>query len=267
MIPAETRETFFDADTHLLTPKWRAGVHVNRYGGIETRLRCSGCQPRDATHGLLCKTCHAQMHGWLAGGHTLAWAHDWLAADIQPGQNNAGGDKIRASRTPPAALNLTIHDLRQDINAWFARWIGATCIQHNLTGPRWWRTRIDRARRRRSRGIDDAGDWRAQLPRNRHELEDGRQFLAAWLDRIETDAELVLPMYEEAYDLMRRVQQAAPWEARPRNLRGISCPECQREALALYEGCDWVECRRCDAFFERDRYDIWSEIAEAERAA
>jgi hypothetical protein len=233
VIPGDVREMFFDADTYLLAPSWRAGVFVTRYGALEVWHRCT----------------------------------DWLAADLEPGQTGAGNDKIRTSRTPPAALNLTVYELRQDLAAWFSHWIAMTCIQFDLTGPNWWRQRVDVARRRRARGVDDPADWRAQLPHGRREIQSGRRLLVAWLDRIEADSELVLPMFEDAELLMRRVQQLAPWEARPRNLRGIACPECERDALALFEGCDFVECRRCDAVYDRDRYDIWSEIAEAERLA
>lgn len=311
----ETRELFFDADTRILAPRWREGVHVSQYGGLETWWPCRGCLPRQATYGALCESCHLRLAGWFAGAaHTvvftparfsqqwwaattlvtqpwtpargvlvwetkpvkrrewlpeqasIAWAFDWLAADREPGQVGAGNDKIvQGKKVPPAALNLTVHDLRQELAQTLGQWLGQVCDEFKLQGPAWWRRRLTEARRR-SADLADM-DWRAWVPQTQQEVTSAQAYLHAWLAKVEDVADLAVSIYDTADELMGRVEGVAPWRARPRRLPGIPCPECEAPALAIYEGDDYVTCQRCRVTISRKRYDIWSVAAEHERKA
>jgi hypothetical protein len=276
MIPGDMRDMFFDADTHALAPHWRQGVYVTRYGRLDTWHHCPGCKPRDATHGTVCDQCHLRLTGWLTGSRSIAWAYDWVAADLEPRQTAAG--KITGSKAPPAAMALAIYDLRQEIAATLGSWLGMVCGAFALNGPEWWRRRITEAEKRAQRppkppgvsSIDWAeqhprlNDWRAWLPQNEVEIGGACKYLATWLDRIEEVPDLVASIYDTAHTLMGRIAKIAPWQAKARNLPGIPCPSCNREALAIFEGSDEVECRRCNEIIPQERYDIWSVIAEGE---
>lgn len=198
---------------------------------------------------------------WAPAEGSIAWAYDWLAADREPRQTAAGMDKVLGSKTPPAALALHVYDLRQDLAGFVARWIGATCLEFDLTGPNWWRRRVETARQRRSTGADNPADWRANLPQGNREMTAGQRFLLAWLDRIE-GADYAVDLYDEAHDLMVRVASLAPWRARPRRIPGIPCPECDTCALVIYEGDDCVTCQHCQVIITRERYTIWSVMFE-----
>jgi hypothetical protein len=230
---------------------------------------CSGCKPRRATQGALCDQCHARMADWFGGTYTIAWAYGWLASDMEPRQNAAGIDKImNGSKGPPAAMAVHIFDLRQRIAAELGTWLGMVCQQFGLHGPDWWRTRTDQAKRRAEQyGGEAQPGWRAWLSQDQAEVDSGVKYLAAWLDRIEAVPDVAASIYDTAENLMVRVASIAPWRAKPRNLPEIICPACERESLAIYEGSDAVQCRRCREIITRDRYDIWSVIAETEGVA
>lgn len=267
--PTFDRDELFDAD---LRRGWylelARTVHATRAGDLDVWHRCPGCLPVEAKHGLLCESCHLRLADRLkspmpydtASGHrkynlakgSLIWAFQHIAGDLAPGRGS--GEKVTTSRTPPAAASLGILDLRREILAEVGAWLSATCRAFGLHGPDWWRMRVDEASRR------------AWAPQDSAELADAIRYISTWLDRVET-LPGVVQLYDASERLLSRVAAVAPWEARPRKLRGIACPECDRDALAVFEGSDNVTCRRCRAVFGRERYDIWSEMAEAERAA
>jgi ribosomal protein S27E len=228
------------------------------------RHTCRGCSPRWARYGALCEPCHLRLEGWLTKTPetgSIAWAYDWLDEDRIPGGAVAGTDKIKTvKKVPPAALNLMVHDLRQDIAKHLGQWLRAVTSEFDLHGPDWWAQRVENRR-------DVPESWRAWQPQTSAEVTDAQRYLSTWLDRIEGVAGLAIPIYDEARELISKVKGLAPWEAQPRKLRGVPCPECERAALAIYEGKTVVDCMRCGAVFGRERYDIWSEMIEAEREA
>jgi hypothetical protein len=238
------------------TVRTHGHMHETKRGELEVWHVCNGCKPRDAKYGSLCETCHVRMQAWLGRAETpgsLSWAYDWIAPDLEPGQNAAPSGKIsRGKPTPPAALALHVHVLRQDIAAYLSGWLGALCDRFDLHGPDWWAWR----------------DEPHQIPKNHLEVRYAARYLATWLDKLEQVPEIVTDMYDEAQQLLRRVIALAPWEPKPRRLgREVVCPECERPALAIFEGQTSVTCMRCDAVWGRDKYDLWAEVIRSERVA
>ena len=245
-----------------------ANVQRSRYGTLEEWIACRGCKPRQAAHGVLCEQCHLRLSAALAGQHrgrwfpaegSVGWAYDWLAADREPRQANAGLDKIMAGkREPPAALALHVHDLRQDIAAALGRWLRDVCNEFDLTGPPWWSYRVENR-------PDVPESWRAWLPQDQTEVTSAQHYLTSWLHRVESVPELAVPMYADAVDLLVRVAGLAPWRAEPKRLRSIPCPVCERDGLAMFDGDENVTCTLCGEVITRARYDQWTALLSFER--
>ena len=183
---------------------WTADVlpvedsRVTDRGTVEVWRVCNGCAPRKAIHGCLCEQCHLRISGWLGiGPGALAWSYDWIALDLIPSQSAAPSGKIsRGKPTPPAALNLHAHQLRCEIAEYLGGWLGAATHEFGLVGPDWWSWR----------------DAELRIPRNQKEVSWAAQYLLTWLDKAEEVPELIQPMWDEAADLIKRVQAVAPWE-------------------------------------------------------
>lgn len=254
--------------------------------GTEMWYACKGCLPRPARHGTLCESCHVRLEQWLHGERhgkwwlpdmgSIAWAYDWLADDLIPGQIavNPNKPKKRSKGEPLAALSLMIHDLRQDLAQALAQWLGMVCEQFGLYGPEWWRKRLDEAKRRQEVRSHDAyapyaeTDWRAWLPQSSSEVVDAQRYLHNWLDRVEGVSDVAVAIYDRAQELSRKVAGVAPWEPKPRRLgREVVCPECERPALAIFEGQTSVTCMRCGAVWGREKYDLWAEVIRSEKVA
>lgn len=226
-------------------------TRITPRGTLEVWHACNGCTPRRATHGCLCESCHLRMQGWLGiGPGSLRWAYDWVAPDLEPGQNAAPTGKIRSGkRVPPAALALHVHVLRQDIAAYLGGWLGALCDRFSLHGPDWWSWRNEEH----------------QIPKKQREINEAAQYLVTWLDRIEQVPELVTDMYDEAQALLRRVIAQAPWEPKRTRLPKLSCPECERESVTIATGDEHLTCRRCGVLIPRAKYDRWSYLIASEK--
>jgi hypothetical protein len=260
-------------------------AQLNARGELEVWHVCNGCLPRDAKHGSLCESCHVRLEQWLHGyirygkwtpsTGSIGWAYDWLSEDRVPTQMMGAFDKIKTGKkAPPAALNLMIHDLRQDMAQALAQWLGMVCQQFGLYGPEWWHARVEEAKRREEDRSRDAYapytemDWRAWLPQSSAEVIDAQRYLSNWLDRIESVPDVAVSIYDTANELIKKVAGVAPWEPKPRRLgREVVCPECERPALAIFEGQTSVTCMRCDAVFGRERYDLWASVIKSEKVA
>jgi len=212
---------------------------------------------------------------WIPDTGSIAWAYDWLSEDRVPTQMMGAFDKIKTGKkAPPAALNLMIHDLRQDLAQALGRFVSEICNEFGLYGPEWWRHRMDEARRQQEARSRDAyapyaeTDWRAWLPQTSAEVIDAQRYLLNWLDRIESVPDVAVSIYDTANELIKKVAGVAPWEPKPRRLgREVVCPECERPALAIFEGQTSVTCMRCDAVWGRDKYDLWAEVIRSEKVA
>lgn len=231
---------------------------------LEIWYACNGCVPRRASHGCLCESCHLRMQSWLGWAETpgsLAWAYDWIAPDLEPGQNAAPNGKIRQGKpAPPAALALHVHVLRQDIAKTLGQWLRSLTQEFDLHGPDWWHHRVEHR-------PDDESSWRFWLPQNHQEIRYAVQYLATWLDRIEGVPDLVTMMYREAELLLRRVIALAPWEPKRTRLPKLQCPECERESVTIATGDEHLTCRRCGVLIPRAKYDRWSYLIASEREA
>jgi ribosomal protein S27E len=227
-----------------------------------TQDGCRGCEPRRAEHGRLCDQCHIRLEGWLSGDEhvgSLTWGYGWIAADLEPGQSGGYGTIRRGKQAPPAALATHVHVLRQDICKHLGEWLRHTTSEFNLHGPEWWNHRVEHR-------SDDESSWRSWLPQNQAEVYQAAKYLLTWLDRIEPVPDLVKMMYAEADKLVGRVAGLAPWEAKSRRMKGLECPTCNRESLALFEGSEHLTCLRCGEIVTRAKYDRWSALIESTKA-
>jgi hypothetical protein len=198
---------------------------------------------------------------WVPSEASIAWGYDWLAADREPRQAAAGLDKIMSGkRMPPAALNLHVTVLRDDICIALGRWLRWLTEEFNLHGPEWWRHRVTHRRH-------EASSVRMWRPQNASEVAGAQKYLHGWLDRIEAHSGLATAIYAEAEDLMVRVASLAPWRAEPKRLPDIECPSCERAALCLYAGDENLTCTRCREIVKRATYDRWAYLLEAERVS
>jgi len=256
--PDFSRDWLFNADMHTLDPKAGLLVHVSKHGDLELWHACNGCAPRKAIHGLLCEQCHLRLVGWLGNDEgSLAWAWDWIAPDLGPSQSAAMSGKIsRGKPAPPAAISVHVLDLQSDITMALGRWLLDLAAQFGLHGPDWWRQRVDGSTARR-----------AAAPQIYGEVHTAARYLVTWLDRIEGSDSLAGAMYVEAQSLMRRVEAVAPWQPKAQRLKGLACPECEREALVIFTGDEHLTCRRCTALVPRAKYDRWSALLEHEKEA
>lgn len=263
----EQRDQLFDGDAHLQHVTERSRYEVNRYGGLDERRLCPGCQPREATNGLVCEQCHIRLAQWLGPKNGLSWAYYWLGQNLAPGQTSAARQDWQrgSSSAASAALAIDVHDLRQEIAEEVARYLARLCTTFNLHGPDWFHGRVAAAQHR---GYGDAGEegWQSWLPQNSVEVSSACRYLATWLDRVAGDADLVTALYEACGQVMRRTATVAPWRGKAKALHGIPCPECEHDALMIDDGDEHVTCRRCNGVITRKRYDIWSEMFLYERA-
>lgn len=244
--PEEVRELAFDADFHITEPPWREGVYVGRYGGIDTWHHCPGCKPRRATHGLLCASCHGRLHDRLTGQHGIRWAYDELDDDLIPSQGS--GQKVSGSSTPTPPVNLNVMDLQREILTAAGDWLWALADRFNLHGPDWWRIRIEQTSRR------------AWAPQTSDELGETLTYINAWLDRLEQEPDLIVTLYDQADQILRKTSHVAPWKAKPRRIPGAVCPNCDRTAITVLAGSDRASCQRCDANYDRRRFESSEEI-------
>lgn len=94
---------------------------VNRYRHGEDcpdrtteEVKCSGCEPRHATDGYLCGTCHRYLVQWLAAPikgepaeNSLLFVHSWLKSQVRrecrPQPRRIGSVEGRATTVSPAS--------------------------------------------------------------------------------------------------------------------------------------------------------------------
>jgi ribosomal protein S27E len=214
------------------------------------------------THGrglLAWHTGTVTVRRWAPSVGSLAWGYAWVGRDLEPEQGG-GYEKIRRGKqAPPAAMAPHVYVLRQDICKALGQWLRHTTSEFNLHGPEWWNHRVEHR-------SDDESSWRSWLPQNQAEVYQAAKYLLTWLDRIEPVPDLVKMIYAEADKLVGRVAGLAPWEAKSRRMKGLECPTCNRESLALFEGSEHLTCLRCGEIVTRAKYDRWSALIESTKA-
>jgi len=170
---------------------------------------------------------------------------------LEPAQ--AGGfdqfGKKRGKPAPPAALNLHVYAIRAEIAVSLGQWLNWLVARFSLHGPDWFRHRMKHGR-----------VW----PHTDQELQSAQQYLLTWIDRVETDEEMLAHLFEHADRLVKAARAIAPWEPRAQRLKNLECPNCGRDALVRFEGDEHLTCRRCDELVGREKYDRWAFMIKAE---
>ena len=216
----------------------RAEVWITRYGGLESKFFCGGCLPKDATNGHLCADDHRHLVDWL---HSLVWLYGWLSANIEPSTSAAPRPnwqrpgKVTGS---PAPGRVSVMDLRQLL--------------------------LDRVEE-----VEGIMRYELRQEGTSKSLSASCSFIYTWLERLEQheDEGLVLHVYGLFEDLIRRARMVAPWEARPRKIKGIACPNCGNRALEIKPGEVDVTCKRCPSRMTREVYDRWTALLAYEASS
>jgi hypothetical protein len=215
-------------------PRGRDKVWIGRYGGLETWHSCYGCKPRVARHGLLCPSCHLRLEEWVSGDHGLAWVYDWLGENLSRGGTSAARQdwqRPTGKEGAPLPIRESIHDHRVLLSD--RVYIAEERTRQVFNRP----------------AAEGAFDLAVAL-----------KFLSSWQVKIETEAELVVWMWDKFEETMRDAASIAPWRDAPRRILGVACPECELEALAVYSGDENVTCRNCRLVIPKERYEIWVRI-------
>lgn len=202
---------------------------------------CTGCEPRQATDGHLCRTCDTYLRQWLdvttSDGeprtNSLLWVHHWLglsqsaritrAPRWDPGRGGASTDL-------PSPLSEAVLDCRRLIE-----------------------DRVYIAEER-ARSVFDGRPLADTAP---FRFDEGVSYLAGKLLRIEDDHDMVTWLYEKLQDSMVTAHMLAPWRAQPTLLAGITCPNCERMSLWIEGGDEHATCRTCHNTVVSKRFDQW----------
>ena len=232
---------------------------VNRYRHGEDcpdrtteEVKCSGCEPRHATDGYLCGTCHRYLAQWLAAPikgepaeNSLLFVHSWLKSQVRrEGSTAAKEDWQRGGSSDdgqPSVIREAVFD----------------CIRLMED-----RVFIGEERLLQSQGVVMA-DFGA------FDFTEGVARLRNAILKIEDDPLLVGELFRKLQDTMITAHGLAPWRATAHVIRGtdgpIPCPHCERKALTLFGGDSWVTCRSCHATIDRGWFDHWSAMLESGR--
>jgi hypothetical protein len=214
--------------------------------GAHAAAHCTGCQPRPAEHGLICRGDDRRARDHLGereapeGPHGLAWAYDHLVhahpyvATPAPAE---GGGKRRI--TDPEAERLSaVVALRADMHEWAVDTARRIADRHHLAGP-------DLS----ARAVRDRAAERLDVMR-----------AAAWLlrniDALEADPIIVFRLPELA-DLMSSAHALAPWRPAPTLIDGVPC-RCR--ALSLHHHGDEVKCWTCARSYTLDEYAVLTKV-------
>ncbi len=188
---------------------------------------CAGCQPRQATHGHLCQSCHRRLELLVVDMPGVA---EWLEVHLPAGSKPAGDTKLhRRKGEPPLPVDLDILDHQATIAAVLRGWVDVLVEGTSLTGP------VDRSIRGCAR------------------------YLHAHLTAVEV-ADWLIDLYDELAQLTSLAHSLAPWRPQVRRCHGIPCPECQAMALVVYGGDEDVTCQECRVLIPASRYSIWTRM-------
>ena len=196
---------------------------------------CTGCQPRRASHGLLCWPCHRRLEQWLSNGpNSLAYAEYWLEANLPKGSGTRFDVEVR-SEPEREPINLERWDTLTLLRDQVLGWLETHCKERNLTGP------------------------------DTYTIQTASTYLTAWLDKLE-ESEWVRDMWDELAETMSQAHALAPWRPAVRRCPGIPCPECEECRLVIYGGEVDITCQSCYMMYTRETYDRWVYMLAEERA-
>lgn len=193
---------------------------------------CPGCLPRTAEYGELCWPCHRRLELMLTDMPTVdAWLATHLPVGTRRTMRQDWERRASAGESMPVPVDLEVVDHRETIRAVLAGWVDALVDQTSLTGPTG----------------RDAPACAA--------------YLLAHLRAVECQV-WVGEAFAELAEATSQAHALAPWRPQRRPVRGIPCPECQREELVIFGGEEDVTCLACREIMTPGRYAIWTRMLE-----
>lgn len=189
---------------------------------------CTGCRPRLADIGLLCRTCHGRLVSLIGppvpieeaerGAESVATITAWLATNLGQHLRAPGDDTCGTTASMDRTVDVAV--AMSDLQIKLAEWAQSHADDRQLRGP-------------------DNTDPTTVAAWLRRRIE----HLARW----EPVAELI-PDLREAID---QAHVIAPWRPQDRKCVGISCPHCQHRTLRIPAGEIDVWCDTCGAVHDR----------------
>ena len=193
---------------------------------------CTGCQPRFADIGLLCRKCHGRLVSLVGpvvpieqvepNAESVASIATWMASNLGQHLRAPGGDgrgRVEAmDRTVDVAMAMS------DLQIKFYEWAESLADDHG------WRMPSGKA-------PGTVAWW----------LRSRLQQVAMWE-----------PVAEMISDLREAIQEAhdiAPWRPADRLCVGVACPTCHHKTLRIPAGQLDVWCSTCGSTHGRDVYD------------
>jgi hypothetical protein len=230
---------------------------------------CKGCQPREATHGLLCTGCHLRLVDWLTNAPGQ-WALLAIAAMPSMAQSLKGdADAVRSVQDgAPSPLNIAAASTMTDLTDVLSGWVEMVADQHGMAGPTALMTRNGienpQGRQLNPRWSFYAGESVWCDPPVRFEIHAACLWLRVQIERLEA-CPGIGDLWGELGEVMSQAHALAPWREEAARVKGIACPECHANSLTRFGGDEFVTCTRCNAHIEPGRYAIWVRQLNDER--
>lgn len=223
------RELIVDADLYAQgkTGDLRHALYALRTTSLWRVHDCWGCAPRRARFGVLCARDHNKLVEQL---DQLPWIYDWLTQNIEPGSVvQSEARKLRVAGSP-APGNIAV---------WDARELLVDVLR-------------DTAKHVRVR-------FKLQRSKKQQNVATMSQFLRAWLEKIEEIDDLAVFVVDAVDSIVTQARRVAPWDAKPRRLEGVPCPECEAQTLVIPPGTVDARCtnRECGYLLKEKDLDFW----------
>lgn len=237
----------------------RARQHTNTC----TDPECPGCQPRQASHGLLCYACHQRLVNWLT---EAPGQHTYLTAIAQPDLSQELSAFTHSLEVDaPAPLNVDALTTQLNLTDILSSWVEMLTQQHQMTGPPRLTTiaaRFDPRPWPRWSRYTGGTVW--TYPPALFDIKSACKWLTAQLDRLEL-CPGIGDLWGELGEVMAEAHRLIPWREMVTRVKGVECPECHRMTLEQHGGSELVVCGRCNAQITPGRFQIWSRILEQEK--
>ncbi|HLS02410.1 MAG TPA: hypothetical protein VK054_10605 [Beutenbergiaceae bacterium] len=204
---------------------------------------CTGCRPRPAEYGLLCRRCHFQLSENLIDAPGLI---KHLRAQIFPSnQTTTDTPFITGTKTPPAPADLSAIDAADELHATLISWALLVQEEHpaGLRGPT-------------MTGTQWASADRPIGAHTRADITPVTQWLLThlqWIEKQDWAGEIATDLQNHRNTALARW----PLETRPRPVTVIPCPACDRLSLIYQPPTTWraqaiVQCARTECSTQID---------------
>lgn len=195
---------------------------------------CRGCLPQRATHGNLCDTCHRRLQLMIHDAPTVI---RWLTGNMAAGEGSSRAkedfEQVRSEGDVPAPIKVDLLDLRDLLRDRLTLWVDDWCEFKGLTGP------------------------------VRHTPEVDSKYLLTWLPGI-CKLDWICDWWTEMADTMIEAHALAPWRPAMRRIRGVPCPGCAENNLAIYGGESDITCLSCRIMMTEDRFELWERVLKSD---